>query len=63
MATQSSTLASEIPWTGQPGGLQPMGSQESDTTERTVHHQSRHYGGQSAISVVLATGQERAWRP
>ena len=26
MATQSSTLAWEIPWMEEPGGLQPMGS-------------------------------------
>ena len=34
MATKSSILAWEIPWTGEPGGLQSMGLQESDTTER-----------------------------
>ena len=27
MATHSSILAWEIPWTGKPGGLQSMGSQ------------------------------------
>ena len=27
MATRSSTLAWEIPWTEEPGGLQSMGSQ------------------------------------
>ena len=27
MATQSSILAGEIPWTEEPGGLQSMGSQ------------------------------------
>ena len=32
MATYSSILAQEILWTGEPGGLQSMGSQESDTT-------------------------------
>ena len=32
MATHSNILASEIPWTEEPGGLQPMGSQELDTT-------------------------------
>ena len=31
MATQSSTLAQEIPWTEEPGGLQTMGSQKSWT--------------------------------
>ena len=37
MATFSSTLAWRIPWTEEPGGLQSMGSQESDTTERLTH--------------------------
>ena len=32
VATQSSILAWEIPWTEEPGGLQSMESQESDTT-------------------------------
>ena len=30
-ATHSSTLAWEIPWTEEPGGLQSMGSQKSQT--------------------------------
>ena len=34
MATHSSILAWEIPLTEEPGGLQSMGSQESDMTER-----------------------------
>ena len=34
MATRSSILAWGIPWTEEPGGPQPMGSQESDATER-----------------------------
>ena len=33
MATHSTILAWEIPWTGEPGGLQSMGSQESDTIQ------------------------------
>ena len=33
MATHSSILAWKIPWTGEPGGLQPIGHKESDTTE------------------------------
>ena len=32
MASHSSILAWEIPCTEEPGRLQPMGSQESDTT-------------------------------
>ena len=33
MATSSSILACKIPWTEELGGLQSMGSQESDMTE------------------------------
>ena len=32
MATRCSILAWEIPWTEEPGGLQSMGSKESDMT-------------------------------
>ena len=32
MATHSTMLAWEIPWTEEPGGLQSLGSQQSDTT-------------------------------
>ena len=32
MTTHSSSLAWEIPWTKEPGGLQSMRSQELDTT-------------------------------
>ena len=32
MATHSSSLAREIPWTEEPGGLQFMELQEQDTT-------------------------------
>ena len=32
MATHSSILAWRTPWTEEPGRLQSMGSQESDTT-------------------------------
>ena len=34
MALHSSTLAWRIPWMEEPGGLQSMGSLESDMTER-----------------------------
>ena len=42
MATHSSTLAWEIPWTEEPGGLQSMGSQRVGhdwSTEHTTHTQ------------------------
>ena len=38
MATHSSTLAWRIPWTEEPGGLQPLGSPKaSDMTEQLTH--------------------------
>ena len=38
MATHSSIVAWKIPWTEEPGRLQSMGSQKSDTTERLHFH-------------------------
>ena len=38
MAAYSSIIAWEIPWTEEPGGLQSIGSQESDTNERLNHN-------------------------
>ena len=38
MTPYSSTLAWKIPWMEKPGGLQSMGSLESDTTERLPFH-------------------------
>ena len=38
MATHSSTLAWKIPWTEEPGGLQPWGREESDMTELLHFH-------------------------
>ena len=38
MAPHSSTFAWKIPWTEDPGGLQSMGSLQSDTTERLHFH-------------------------
>ena len=38
MAPHSSTFAWKIPWTEDPGGLQSMGSLESDTTESLHCH-------------------------
>ena len=37
MAIHRSILAWKIPWTEQPGGVQSMGSQESDTTQQLNH--------------------------
>ena len=38
IATHSSILAWEIPWTEKPGGLQSTGLQELDTTQKLNHH-------------------------
>ena len=38
MAPYSSTLAWKLPWTEEPGRLQPMGSVKSDTTEQLHFH-------------------------
>ena len=38
MAPHCSNFAWKIPWTEEPGGLQSMGSLESDTTERLHFH-------------------------
>ena len=42
MATHSSILAWKIPWTEEPGGLQPMDSQSQTRLKRpsTAHRQS-----------------------
>ena len=37
MATHSSVLVWRTPWREEPGRLQSIGSQESDTTEVTEH--------------------------
>ena len=43
MATHSTILAWEIPWTEESGGLQSMGWQELDTTWWLNHHQPPHH--------------------
>ena len=78
MATHSSTLAWEIPWTEEPRRLySPRGRQESDTTERLhfslhfIHRESRSLlGGHRALPVCPAAvvrgrglGRQPAPRP
>ena len=46
MAPHSSTFAWKIPWMEEPGGLQSMGSLESDMTERLHFHFSLSYIGE-----------------
>ena len=47
MVTHSSILAWRTPWTEEPGGLQSVGSQESDLTE---HSQTCRQAGQEAVN-------------
>ena len=42
MATHSSNLAWEIPWTEEPGGLHSHGVAESDTTEQLHITEHKH---------------------
>ena len=55
VATHSSILAGEIPWTGEPGGLQSMGSQRvrQDLTTKEQQH--------SSISLLLPICLSSDW--
>ena len=52
MAPHSSTFAWEVPWTEEPGGLQSMGSLESDRTERPHFHFSLSCIGEGDSNVL-----------
>ena len=49
IATHSSILAWRIPWTEEPGGLQSMASQESDTTEMTENQGEKDFWNQGMV--------------
>ena len=55
MATHSSVLAWRIPWTESHGGLQSMGSQESDTTERLGVHTVHPYGSEAELGHLMTS--------
>ena len=60
-ATHSSILAWEIARTEEPGGLQSMGSQDSDTTERLTHtHTHTHVCETVSLCCTLET-QHYKW--
>ena len=44
MATHSSTLAWRIPWTEEPGGLQPMGSRVRHDSATKPKHSTLIHG-------------------
>ena len=63
MAAHSSILAWRIPGTEEPGGLQSMGLQESDTTEQLNHHHDHHHDHHivqetTQYSVITYMGEE-----
>ena len=51
MATHSSILPWEMPWTGETGRLQSMGSQESDMTEQLNNNNNLVQGVSVCLSV------------
>ena len=57
VATYSSSFAWKTPWTEEPGGLQSMGSQESDTTQQQDHHQHSVIAAESPDGVYIS-GQQ-----
>ena len=58
MATHSSILAWRIPWTEESGGLQSMGSQESDTT-KWLHFLSFSLSSHNTNAWMQSQGQRR----
>ena len=58
MAPHSRTLAWKIPWTEEPGGLQSMGSLESDATERLHFHFSLSCIGEGQGNPLQCSGLE-----
>ena len=52
MATHSSILAWKMPRMEEPGGLQSIGSQESDTTERLITHNLSSANGTGTITYL-----------
>ena len=62
MATHSSTLAWEIPWTDwnfQSGGLQPMGHKESNTTQQLNNNNKMDTSDNIFLKCWCLTGGRR----
>ena len=54
MATHSSILAWEIPWTEEPGGLQSMGLQRVRHDRVTEHPHAKYHWRTRALAVQLS---------
>ena len=59
MAAHSGVLAWRIPWTEEPGGLPPMGSQR-DRTERLTHWTPSHQA--SSVPACVPGGSRQPYR-
>ena len=57
MALHSSTLGWKIPWTGEPGGLQSMGSLRVGLSDLTFTHWRRKW----QPTPVLLPGESQGW--
>ena len=55
MATHSSILVWENPWTEEPGGLQSLGCKELDKTEHTVHRKQLPVTTGIIIDTIIIT--------
>ena len=57
MATHPNILAWEIPWAEEPGGLQSMGSQKSQTRQQPNNsiNQKRELG---SLHILMLSGEE-----
>ena len=56
MATHSITLAWQIPWTEEPGGLPSVGSQKLDRTKHTKKAHKVHKGRKKSITLPETNG-------
>ena len=52
MATHSSILAWEIPWTEEPGGLTSIGSQTLEHDSATEHTHTRHIEMKGTLQTI-----------
>ena len=63
IATGSSILACEIPWTEKPGGLQSMGSQSWTRLSRQAHTTVLTYYGTKTYKLKYKFLNETNWTP
>ena len=63
IATGSSILACEIPWTEKPGGLQSMGSQSWTRLSRQAHTTVLTYCGTKTYKLKYKFLNETNWTP